>query len=462
MYPNVVIDFSTFLNMKTWLLGAIAVIAAADVVLAHGSHSHTHNSRHNSLKQAIAFDSPITYKNGALNIGAIESRLQDCDIVQELEYLDDVMHAQSSNIHKFFDSMFPFGPALNSILAVVYVCGIPSIILTLIPPINSPTTLSLLVSFAVGGLLGDVFLHILPEMFTSSRIAGLVVVDEKRNAILGVALFVGLMTFVFIDKLMRIVNGSSDHGHSHSHSHSHSHTHTPPPDNSHNEDTSKASSTSVPSKEIRSRKRAGSSSSQVEPTVQVEQQVVRDSARTSAYLNVIADFSHNLTDGIAISASFFSGKHVGAITCLAMFCHEVPHQIGDFALLLQGGFSKPSALKMQLITTSGALAGVLIGIATNLFYTSTSSSSANATNEMSAELGYAPGIGGTNVMLGDLVLPFTAGGFLYIATIGVLPEILAANGESSQPLSAKLFLVLKQAMAMGLGIAIMFGISWTE
>jgi len=53
-----------------------------------------------------------------------------------------------------------------------------------------------------------------------------------------------------------------------------------------------------------------------------------------------ADFSHNFTDGLAIGASFIAGQNIGIITTLTILFHEVPHEIGDFAVLIQSGCSK--------------------------------------------------------------------------------------------------------------------------
>ncbi|VDK60213.1 unnamed protein product [Gongylonema pulchrum] len=53
-----------------------------------------------------------------------------------------------------------------------------------------------------------------------------------------------------------------------------------------------------------------------------------------------ADFAHNFTDGLAIGASYLAGTTVGVVTMITVLVHEVPHEIGDFAILVQSGFSK--------------------------------------------------------------------------------------------------------------------------
>jgi zinc transporter 7 len=80
-----------------------------------------------------------------------------------------------------------------------------------------------------------------------------------------------------------------------------------------------------------------------------------------------ADFTHNITDGLAMSASFYASPTIGATTTVAVFFHEIPHEVGDFALLIQSGFSKRAAMGSQFITALGALLGTLIGIAIQEF-----------------------------------------------------------------------------------------------
>lgn len=62
--------------------------------------------------------------------------------------------------------------------------------------------------------------------------------------------------------------------------------------------------------------------------------------KVSGYLNLAADFTHNFTDGLAIGASFLVSPAVGAITTVTILLHEVPHEIGDFAILVQSGCTK--------------------------------------------------------------------------------------------------------------------------
>src|SRR5205814_9183640 len=74
-----------------------------------------------------------------------------------------------------------------------------------------------------------------------------------------------------------------------------------------------------------------------------------NSIKLSAYLNLIADATHNFTDGLAMAASFYTSPSIGATTTVAVFFHEIPHEIGDYAMLIQSGFTKRRAMLSQFI-----------------------------------------------------------------------------------------------------------------
>lgn len=113
-------------------------------------------------------------------------------------------------------------PAINALLATLYISGPPNLLLALCPPDIDPASLSVMVAFAVGGLLGDTLFHLLPEIFLGEDEpdkARFVLVEPQRNLLLGVAILVGFMTFVAMDKGLRIATGGAGHDHGHGHSH---------------------------------------------------------------------------------------------------------------------------------------------------------------------------------------------------------------------------------------------------
>lgn len=124
----------------------------------------------------------------------------------------------SSLTSRIFAYLFPGTPAINALLATLYISGPPNFLLALCPPNIDPSSLSVMVAFAVGGLLGDTLFHLLPEIFLgedSPTSVRLVMVEPNRNLLLGVAIMVGFVTFVAMDKGLRIATGGEGHSHAH-------------------------------------------------------------------------------------------------------------------------------------------------------------------------------------------------------------------------------------------------------
>ncbi len=117
------------------------------------------------------------------------------------------------------------------------------------------------------------------------------------------------------------------------------------------------------------------------------------------YLNLVGDGFHNFIDGMVIAASFMVSLKLGMVTTLAIILHEIPQELGDFAVLVYGGFSRKKAL---LFNFASALMAVL-GAVTGYFVTDLVKNFAS------------------------FILPFTAGGFVYIATSDLIPELHKEN-----------------------------------
>ncbi|HOX54520.1 MAG: ZIP family metal transporter [Candidatus Omnitrophica bacterium] len=113
------------------------------------------------------------------------------------------------------------------------------------------------------------------------------------------------------------------------------------------------------------------------------------------YLNLIGDGIHNFIDGAVIAVSFLISFNLGIITTMAVILHEIPQELGDFGVLVYGGFSKARALFFNFLSAITALGGALTAY---LF--------ANVVKDISSGL-----------------LAFTAGGFIYIASSDLIPEI---------------------------------------
>lgn len=81
----------------------------------------------------------------------------------------------------------------------------------------------------------------------------------------------------------------------------------------------------------------------------------------SGWLVMIGDGLHNFIDGVLIAAAFLTDFHLGVVTTFAIMAHEIPQEVGNFAVLLQGGFSRAKALAWNVLSSLTAVAGGLLG-----------------------------------------------------------------------------------------------------
>jgi solute carrier family 39 (zinc transporter), member 7 len=367
---------------------------------------------------------------------ATTNNCQKCSVVQTLNAQKAADNPESSTlISKAFSMLFPGSPAVNALLATLYISGPPNFLLALCPPNIDPSSLSVMVAFAVGGLMGDTLFHLLPEIFLgedSPQHVRFVLVEPKRNMLLGVAILVGFMTFVAMDKCLRIATGGEGHDHSHHAAEA-------------VEDSATASGRDVSADGgARKRGQKATNGTVVKSDKGKQAPPASQSVKLGAYLNLIADFTHNITDGLAMSASFYTSPTIGATTTMAVFFHEIPHEVGDFALLIQSGFSKRAAMGAQFVTALGALLGTVIGIAIQEYGGSAASSG-------------GPGLFDTGLYWGDMLLPFTAGTFLYVGTVAVIPELLEVDKSASK--AAEFRKTIAQFVAVAAGAGIMLVIS---
>jgi zinc and cadmium transporter len=276
-------------------------------------------------------------------------------------------------------------PLLGWIVLFTAVGGIASAafagLFLLLPEKTGLRMLPHFVSFATGALIGAALLGLLPEAMQTVGPGG-------AHAI-GAALVVGLGVFFIIEKLVlwrhaHSHNGSeSEHGDAHDHSdpdhRDHDHH-----DHGHGHDHG------------------------------------RDGA--AGVLVLIGDSVHNALDGILIAAAFLTNVPLGLVTTLAVSAHEIPHRVGDFALLLHAGMSRRRAMFLNMAT---GLASVLGGIVAYF-----------GLNKAQEALPYA--------------LALAAAGFLYIAVAGLIPGL----HRRADPRTS-----LAQVLLMGLGVGV---IAWAE
>ena len=210
------------------------------------------------------------------------------------------------------------------------------------------------ISFATGALLGAALLALLPEAIEGAGPAG-------AHA-LGLALVVGLGVFFIIEKLVLWwhAHAHDEDGDSHHHDHR---------------------------------------------------------ERASGVLVLVGDSIHNALDGVLIASAFLTDVSLGLVTTFAVAAHEIPHRVGDFAILVHAGLSRPRALLLNLAT----------GFA--------------------APLGAVAAYYGLRGAMGALpyALAFAAAGFLYIAVAGLIPGL----HRRADPRTSAV-----QVILMSLGVAV--------
>ncbi len=298
-----------------------------------------------------------------------------------------------------------------------------------------------MVAFAVGGLLGDTLFHLLPEIFLGEdhpNKVKFVLLEPNRNLLLGVAILAGFIAFVAMDKSLRIATGEGGHSHSQPHSDAKDQATT---------STSSSSCTELSANGELKKRKPGAVS--ISAPLQPPSTPQNPSVKLAGLLNLLADFTHNITDGLALSSSFYASPTLGATTCVAVFFHEIPHEVGDFALLIQSGFSKRRAMAAQFLTAVGAFLGTSIGVFVNEY---------GGGNQDGVGTRAGEGIWGTSLSWGDMLLPFTAGTFLYVGTVAVIPELLEITGKTK---GEELQKTGMQFLAMAVGAGIMLAISWS-
>jgi zinc and cadmium transporter len=163
------------------------------------------------------------------------------------------------------------------------------------------------ISFAIGALLAVAFWGLIPEAFAEVK-------PEQFQALSGTIL-AGILGFFVLEKLLiwrhchyGSCEAHGDDAHSHGHSHSHGH----------------------------------------------------NDAKPAGALIILGDSIHNFVDGVLIAAAFLTDVQLGIVTSLAVAAHEIPQEVGDFAILLDSGYSRAKALFYNILASfTTVLGGVL-------------------------------------------------------------------------------------------------------
>ncbi|XP_067651491.1 zinc transporter ZIP10-like [Haliotis asinina] len=159
-------------------------------------------------------------------------------------------------------------------------------------------------------------------------------------------------------------------------------------------------------------------------------EMLNSSVASIAWMVILGDGIHNFSDGLAIGAAFANSITGGFSTAVAVFCHELPHEIGDFAVLLRAGMSVKQAVVYNCVSSLLCFVGMLIGVAI-----------------------------GNISEASEWIFACVGGMFVYIATVDMLPEMTSVDTKQGEHPFCHLFL---QCFGMLLGAGIMLVIAFYE
>ncbi|KAK0070330.1 zinc transporter ZIP13, partial [Biomphalaria pfeifferi] len=341
----------------------------------------------------------------------------DLSVIENIQIKDGVTEIVIETKSVSFETWF------LSILASILV-GLSGLFPLLVIPMETGQALKhgepakrlrLMLSFAVGSLLGDVFLHLLPELWADIKKDSMA--GHKR---IGLWVIAGLLAFMIMEKLFGDetefeqlqdtcdeiksanfkVQSSTKTKHNKICNSTKNIKHNKIYSSSKNMKRAKGQLNKLPKYSSLSH----SENNKLNPrdtkigSVPVAEDMSSSNIKVSGYLNLMANVVDNFTHGLAVAASFCISTKVGFITTLAILLHEIPHEVGDFAILLRSGFNRWKAAKAQFLTASGSVVGAI---------TALTSESSQVSGEKTA-----------------WILPFTSGGFMYIALVTVMPDLL--------------------------------------
>ncbi|XP_032243214.1 zinc transporter ZIP4 isoform X2 [Nematostella vectensis] len=266
-----------------------------------------------------------------------------------------------------------------------------------------------------GCLAGDALFHLIPHAM-SPRIAEDYLargnnVDPHEDAlVMWRSVVIAVSIYVFY--LMHVAMHSMGGGHSHSHidgaTDQNSHTDISPKNSPINGDKSH-----LPHMEISPFK---SPVSTEKPTPPLK------GGNTLVVMVIMGDFIHSLNDGMAIGGAFSRAPSDGLSTSLAVFCHEIPHVVGDFAILVSTGLTSRRSLFLQAFALAPMYAGLIVGV-----------------------------LLGTALNLTDWIFAVSGGMFLFVSLAETMPELFASAAHQREESRGKVLLAQNAGLLAGFG-----------
>ncbi|CAD8160253.1 unnamed protein product [Paramecium octaurelia] len=306
------------------------------------AHDHSHEHAHDHSHHHHTYDH-THYHHYQQEEQTITNQDQQNGWQVQLSFIPNYQEIQSKLIkiqHQLPELLAKYLPnskqdQVNYSVLIVSFPSLPIFLLLLITVgiRNRGTAIQYMIAFSFGTMLGDVFFHMLPEILGTHSHSHQGHDHHEENPQMCLVLG-GVLLFAFIDLfIIKLKNFRGQRDASHDHEHN-----------------------------------------------------------NSVIVFLFGDFLHNFTDGIALAATYSISLASGITTTIAIFMHEIPHEIGDFAYLLKQGKCVFVILFTQVVTSIGCLAGGYVGL--------------HFAKTFQQEL-----------------LCLTCGSFLYVALVNILPEL---------------------------------------
>nr|XP_019558136.3 zinc transporter ZIP10 [Aedes albopictus] len=319
---------------------------------------------------------------------------------------------------------------------IISICGLAGVaIVPLAKSVAYDEILRFLVALAVGTLCGDALMHLLPHALIPHEESSSDGDDHGHSddhshsqepVWLCCCAFLSALFMYTLETVLPMLRSEDDAGH-HGHSHARSKV-APVPEppqmrrNTNVVDDIELDLQDSKKKELNSMlKKKPAKSKPLSPV---------------AFMVILGDGLHNITDGLAIGAAFAADPVTGMATSFAILCHELPHELGDFALLLQTGVSIRRAMFLNVVSSILSFIGMLVGLL----------------------------VTGLHESVVRWIYAGTAGTFLYIALADLVPEMNRDLSEtvSSDQRCKKLRTIWSQICGIFLGGMIMLVIALNE
>lgn len=281
--------------------------------------------------------------------------------------------------------------------------------------------LAVFLGLAVGTLVSDAILHLFPAAF------GLHVHDDEHGHAhgdeivmepyvgYGLAAMAGIYAFYFMEMMFNLLSKGDNSEDSHGHSHM----------------------PTLDKFELHSGQKNGKSESRSElyevrseADSEYKTNVTSPGAKSLILMVLLGDALHNFADGLAIGAAFTESPSVGIATTITVFCHELPHELGDYAILVSSGMSRARALIFNFLSSLTAFIGLYIGVSVS-----------------------------TDNTVRQWIFAVTAGLFLYIALADMLPH-MTNGGKGSR--GKRLRMIICNNVGIFLGAVILVLLSLFE